>query len=287
MNTLQRLAVLLITALGLIGYARTGTPASPAREARTSTALPNVHVLPALTIPGLDRQRAIRLYLPPGYAKSGARYPVIYLHDGQNLFDAATGFAGEWEVDESLDRLAREKHLEVIAVGIDNGGEHRLQELTGWDNEKYGKAEGAAYVDFIVDVVKPYVDRHYRTLADRTHTAIMGSSLGALISHYALMRRPEVFGSAGLFSPSYWYAPPSFTDAARPLASGTRLYLYAGSDEDPDMVANMLKMASVLQDAGLPRASMKIRVVAAARHNEAAWRSEFPAAVEWLFGSGR
>jgi len=284
MTVSSRFAALLIGALAISGIAGASPPAPP--KARASTALPNVHVLPALTIPGLDRQRALRIYLPPDYGKSDARYPVLYLHDGQNLFDAATGFAGEWEIDESLNRLAKSRALEIIAVGIDNGGEHRMQELTGWD-AKYGKAEGAAYVDFIVDVVKPYIDRHYRTLPDRAHTAIMGSSLGALISHYALMRRPDVFGSAGLFSPSYWYAPASFDDAARPLAAGTRLYFYAGSNEDPDMVANLLKMVSVVQDAGLPRASTKVHVVAGAGHNEAAWRSEFPAAVEWLFGSGR
>ena len=284
MTMTSHFAALLFGALAMCGNAAADTPASARGHA--STALPNVHVLPAMTIPGLDRQRALRIYLPPGYAASATRYPVLYLHDGQNLFDAATGFAGEWEIDESLNRLARTRALEIIAVGIDNGGEHRMQELTGWD-AKYGKAEGAAYIDFIVDVVKPYIDRHYRTLPDRAHTAIMGSSLGALISHYALMRRPDVFGSAGLFSPSYWYAPASFTDAARPLAAGTRLYFYAGSNEDPDMVANLLKMVSVVQDAGLPRASTKVHVVAGAVHNEAAWRSEFPDAVEWLFGSAR
>lgn len=284
MRMARRIAIVLIAGLAVFGTAAADGPA-PQAHAVPSTALPNVHVLPAMTIPGLDRQRAIRICLPPDYEQSTTRYPVIYLHDGQNLFDAATGFAGEWEVDESLNRLAQTRSLAAIAVGIDNGGDHRLQELTGWDNPKYGKAEGAAYVDFIADVVKPYIDRHYRTLPDRGHTAIMGSSLGALISHYALMRRPDVFGSAGLFSPSYWYAPASFTDATRPLAPGTRLYFYAGSDEDPDMVANMLKMAAVLQDAGLPRAGMKIHVVAGARHNEAAWRAEFPRAVQWLFGA--
>jgi predicted alpha/beta superfamily hydrolase len=275
-------AIFCLAVARAAGAAEAAAPA----PARPSTAQPNVHVLPALAIPGLGRQRTIRVYLPPGYAMGASRYPVLYLHDGQNLFDAATGFAGEWEVDESLNRLARTRHLELIAVGIDNGGEHRLQELTAWDNAKYGRAEGRAYMDFVVDVVKPYIDAHYRTLPDRAHTAIMGSSLGALISHYALMQYPGVFGKAGLFSPSYWYAPQIYSDAAtRRLPADTLLYFYAGSSEDPDMVGNMLEMAGVLRQAGFPSGDLTIHVAAGARHNEAAWRAEFPRAVEWLFGA--
>jgi predicted alpha/beta superfamily hydrolase len=281
-------------ALFLIGCVADADPVAqppPAAAAavtppKASTALPNVHVLPAMTIPGLDRQRVVRVYLPPGYERSARRYPVVYLHDGQNLFDAATGFAGEWEVDESLDRLARTQHLELIAVGIDNGGEHRLQELTAWDNAKYGKAEGAQYMAFVVDVVKPYIDAHYRTLPDRTHTAIAGSSLGGLISHYALCRYPQVFGKAALFSPSYWYAPEAYawTDAHR-IAPATRIYFYAGDAEDEHMVGNMQRMAALLRRDGLPQRDLRVRVVHGAHHNEAAWRAEFPRAMLWLFGT--
>jgi predicted alpha/beta superfamily hydrolase len=251
---------------------------------RPSTAQPNVYVLPAMTIPGLDRQRTIRVYLPPQYATSDARYPVLYMHDGQNLFDAATGFAGEWEVDESLNLLAQTKHLELIVVGIDNGGEHRLQELTAWDNTKYGKAEGAAYMDFIVGVVKPYIDAHYRTKSDRTHTAIMGSSLGALISHYAIHRYPEVFGKAGLFSPAYWYAPAAYTyTAAHALPRDAKLYFYCGGQEDEHMLGQLNRMVALVRKSGLPAEQIAVDVDAGAKHNEAAWRKEFPRAVAWLF----
>jgi enterochelin esterase-like enzyme len=94
-----------------------------------------------MAMPGLGRERRIRVYLPPGYASSTRRYPVLYMHDGQNLFDEATGFAGEWGVDETLDRLARERGLEVIVVGIDNGQEHRINELKPWADAKYGPAK--------------------------------------------------------------------------------------------------------------------------------------------------
>jgi predicted alpha/beta superfamily hydrolase len=256
-----------------------GEPARPA-----STAQANVHVLPAMTIPGLGRERTIRLYLPPGYETSTTRYPVLYMHDGQNLFDAASSFLGEWEVDESLNLLAQTKHLEIIVVGIDNDGEHRKQELTAWDNPRFGKAEGAAYMDFIVDVVKPYIDAHYRTQPDRMHTAIMGSSLGALISHYAIYRYPEVFGKAGLFSPSYWYAPEVYLYmAAHPLPRDVKLYFYCGGSEDEQMLGNLRRMLARIRASGLPAQRIGLAVDMKAKHNEAAWRKEFPRAVAWLF----
>src|SRR5206468_2794112 len=119
-------------------------------ENRPSTAQPNVHVLAPLRMPGLERERTLRIYLPPGYEKTQRRYPVLYMHDGQNLFDAATSYAGEWGVDETLNELARSSHLELIVVGIDNGDLKRMQELNPWDNEKYGAGEGREYMRFIV-----------------------------------------------------------------------------------------------------------------------------------------
>ena len=193
----------LFAALAATAAAATDTQVpAPPPPSRPSTAQPNVHVLAPMPIPGLDRERTIRIYLPPGYERSGRRYPVLYLHDGQNLFDAATSFIGEWEVDESLNRLAKKSGIELIAVGIDNGGDHRLQELAPLDNAKGLAPEGDPYLAFIVKIVKPYVDAHYRTKPDRADTAIGGSSLGALISHYALYRYPQTFGKALLFSPS-------------------------------------------------------------------------------------
>ena len=106
-----------------------------------SSASAKVTVLsPQLTIPGLNRQRTVRIYLPPGYATSTKRYPVLYMHDGQNLFDNATAYAGEWGVDEVLDELAQSQGLELIVVGIDNGGVQRITELNAWDNARFCNA---------------------------------------------------------------------------------------------------------------------------------------------------
>jgi alpha-glucosidase len=261
-----------------------------AAEPRPGTAQPNVHVLPApFVIPGLNRERTVRIYLPPGYEKSTRRYPVLYMHDGQNLFDEATAYIGrEWGVDETLNALAKSRGLKVIVVGIDNGGVERVHELNAWDNPQFGKGEGEQYMAFVVDVLKPWVDQHYRTEPDRRHTAIMGSSMGGLISSYAISHYPAVFGSAGIFSPAYWLAPQVFTDTgSHPPPRTARLYFYAGGSETDTMVPDTRRMVAVLRQAGLPRRNLEVVINPVGRHNEDAWRAEFPRAVAWLFGTRR
>jgi predicted alpha/beta superfamily hydrolase len=266
-----------------------GPIAAQAEAPKASTAQPNVHVLPTpFVIPGLDRARTVRLYLPPGYEHSHRRYPVLYMHDGQNLFDAATSYAGEWGVDETLNALAKSRGLELIVVGVDHGGTARMRELNPWDNAQFGHGEGEQYMAFLVNVVKPWVDEHYRTLPDRRHTAIMGSSMGALISSFAISRYREVFGAAALFSPAYWAGPQVFDlTAAHPPPPATRIYLYAGGSEDELMVPNAKRMAAVLGRAGLPARNLVVSIDPVGRHNEAAWRAEFARAVTWLFADVR
>jgi predicted alpha/beta superfamily hydrolase len=179
-STLARLANYALLAL----CCNLCTPRLPAAEAVSAptprTAAANVHVLPtAFEIPGLHRTRTVRIYLPPGYEQGGERYPVLYMHDGQKLFDEATAYAGEWGVDETLNALASSRGLKVIVVGVDNGGAERINELTAWDGPEVGRAQGEQYMAFIVEVLKPWIDCHYRTRPDPRHTAIMGSSRAA------------------------------------------------------------------------------------------------------------
>lgn len=254
--------------------------------AADSTAQPNVSVLsPPLAMPGLDRHRTIRLYLPPRYASApdAKRYPVIYMHDGQNLFDAATAYAGEWNVDETLNALARSTGFEAIVVGIDNGGDKRVTELSPFTNAYVGVAEGKAYLAFLVDVVKPMIDSRYRTLPDRDHTAIIGSSMGGLISHAALIWHPGVFGRAALFSTAYESAD-GFLDRvlSERLAPGTRVYLYAGGAESQRMVPETRRAAAAFARE-LPAKDITLSIAAKNGHNEAAWRAELEPAVRWLF----
>ncbi|MEO7251466.1 MAG: alpha/beta hydrolase-fold protein [Arenimonas sp.] len=258
-------------------------------QPRPSTAGPGVQVIaPPLSIPGLDRQRTIRVYLPPSYAHGKRRYPVLYMHDGQNLFDDATSFLGEWGVDESMDVLAKTRGIEVIVVGIDNGQDKRANELSPWPNPRFGAAEGGQYMDFVVATVKPLIDGKFRTRPGRADTGIMGSSLGALASQYAMYQYPEVFSKAGLFSPAYWFSSEvySFT-AARHLHPGSRVYLVAGDkegDEAAAVVADVRKMESQLRAAGERRMSLFVAIRPGAEHNESFWKSEFPKAMIFLFG---
>lgn len=261
-------------------------------QTRPSTAGKGVHVLsPPLAIPGLDRNRTIRVYLPPGYEQGHKRYRVLYMFDAQNLFDDATSFVGEWGVDESLDALAKSDGIELIVVGIDHGGDKRISELRPWAHPRFGKAEGDPFLDFVVATVKPFIDRNYRTRTARKDTGIAGSSLGGLMAHYAAVRHPDIFGRVGIFSPSYWIADEIFpaTEAAR-LKRGTRIYLVTGDKEGQSeadhaqTVANVRKMESALQRSQGRRVELRTVIRAGAGHNEAAWRNGFPATIRFLFG---
>jgi predicted alpha/beta superfamily hydrolase len=251
----------------------------------TNSASKNVQVLPyQFVMDGLDRTRTVRLYLPPNYQQSTEHYPVVYMHDGQNLFDQKTAFAGEWQVDETLNHLATEQGLQLIVVGIDNGGELRMNELSPWENKRFGEAQGKQYMDFVVDVVKPYIDSNFRTQPARQHTAIMGSSMGGLISHYAIHAYPNTFSKAGIFSPSYWYSTDVFLfSRVKKAQLDARLYVMYGDQEGDGMIADTDKMQRQLKQQGHPRQNMLFKRVADGEHNEQLWRNEFSQAIQWLF----
>ena len=276
----------LVTFAATLAACTVPAPATPPPAARSSTAGPGVHVLAQrLAMPGLGRERTLRLYLPPSYESAPTRrYPVIYMHDAQNLFDDATSFAGEWGIDETLDEFARTRGFEAIVVGIDNGGEERLHELSPWTNPKYGPAQGEQYMAFVVDAVKPFIDARYRTQPGRESTAIAGSSMGGLISHYALLRYPQVFGKAAIFSPSYWYSSEVYTQTkAHPWPAGTRTYFYIGGREDEESVPDLERMIPLLATPDHAVRQVTVHIVPGNEHNERAWRAEFPLAVAWLF----
>lgn len=289
MPTFRRLASPLCLAMLLAAPALAAAADTAPASTRASTALPGVRLLPELlAMPGLDRKRQVRLYLPPGYATSNKRYPVLYMHDGQNLFDEATAYAGEWKVDETLDALAKEGRLELIVVGIDNGQEKRMTELNAWTNPQFGTAEGREYTDFIVKVLKPLIDAKYRTLPGREHTAIMGSSMGGLASHYAIAQYPQVFGKAGVFSPAYWTAQPAFDFMAQhPVPKDARLFMLMGEKEGGPMVPDVERMAAVVQKSGHPAANAVLKIVPGAEHNEAFWSGELRGALLWMFADGK
>ena len=258
---------------------------------RRHTASPSVSVLSdSFPMPQLGRTRRVWLYLPPGYATSTRRYPVLYMQDGQNVFDDATSFAGEWGVDEALDSLPRGR-MQAIVVAVDHGGSRRLDEYDPWVNPdpKLGGGEGAAYADFLVHTLKPYVDAHYRTRADAAHTAVTGSSMGALIALYAALRYPETFGRAGLFSCATWITGEHLYEMARAVKPGRprqRFFFVSGALETADgaMARDQRRMVDTLRAAGFHLGSdLRSTVSPDGRHSEWFWRREFPAVYRSLF----
>ncbi len=252
-----------------------------------STAADNVTIIDEdFYIAQLERTRRIWLYLPPDYEASNAFYPVLYMHDGQNLFDEITSFAGEWEVDETLNNLAQQGYQVPIVVGIDNGGTYRIDELTPWYNEEYDAGgQGDQYLDFIVETLKPYVDEHYRTLPEREHTGIMGSSLGGLISCYGALKYQRVFSKSGVFSPAYWINNDSIWHFVHQSGYSDEIWFYQniGENEGAMNILMMQTMEDSLRQIGYESVASKI--IDNGEHNEQTWRDDFGNAYLWLFAS--
>lgn len=264
------------------------------------TVYPHNHIAGELLLaqdvyaPQLDNRRDILLWLPPNYHDTAQRYPVVYMHDGQNLFDAATSFAGDWQVDETMTRLSREGR-DAIIVGLNNVGPNRMNEYSPFVDSTHGGGQGDAYLTFIAEVVKPTVDAQFRTAPERAHTGIVGSSMGGLISLYAFFARRDVFGFAGVMSPSLWFADRAIVDyAERAIFYGDgRIYLDAGTDEYADFdqpgarsesyYRGVRALYRLLYNKGYhPNRTIKYVEEQYARHREAAWARRLPDALRFL-----
>lgn len=255
-------------------------------DIKSSTASSNVSLLKKeFAIPNINnKSHKIWIYLPPNYKNTSKKFPVIYMHDAQNLFDATTSFAGEWEVDESLNELFKKTNKGFIVVGIENGGEERINEYTPWENEKYGGGKGEIYIDFLVNDLKPYIDANYRTKKEPAFTGIIGSSLGGLISYYGGLKYPHIFGKIGALSTSFWFSSKveEFTKENGRLQHN-RMYLLVGEKEGYDTDKDSQKMEKILLKTGFNPRNLKLKINPNGEHNEAFWRSEFLEAVKWLY----
>lgn len=249
---------------------------------KPNTASPQVHIIDtAFFMPQLNRTRRIWVYLPKSYNQlKGKTYPVLYMYDGQNLFNEQTAAFGEWGVDECLDTLQQQTGKECIVIGIDNG-EKRNTEYNPYDNQQYGKGEGAQYNEFIVKTLKPYIDQKFRTLKDPQHTFIAGSSLGGLMALHAQMKYPDVFGASGIFSPAFWIAPQLNDELANTKwNSFQRFYFYAGGKESATMVSDMDKVIAIIEAKHQYETFRAVYPLG--QHNEKYWRQEFPNFYKWL-----
>ncbi|MBX3187766.1 MAG: alpha/beta hydrolase [Labilithrix sp.] len=247
---------------------------------------------PAFVSQKLPSTRGLWVYLPPTYLENTeARMGVLYMHDAQNLFSPSTAFGGnEWKVDETLDAGAEDGSIrEVIVVGVENTPA-RIDELTPTNVPAYGGGKADAYVAMIVDEIKPKIDAELRTLPAREQTAIMGSSLGGLVSAYAGVRRADVFGLVGAMSPSTWWDGTMIlgeisslaTKPARPI----RVYVDSGdSGPSNDDVANTTLLAQRYRAVGYADdQDLRHVVQAGAQHSETYWASRLPAALAFLLG---
>ena len=234
----------------------------------------------AFLIPQLKRYRRIWIYLPPNYELSKKHYPVLYMHDGQNLFDNAISYSGEWGIDEYLDSISTLNKKEVIVVGIDNGLDKRMSEYNPYSFQQFGRGEGDKYVDFLVKTLKPFIDKNYQTLADKKNTYIAGSSMGGLISLYAVLKYPSVYGGAGIFSPAFWTASgiDSMVKSRAKYVHG-KLFFYAGGKEGESMIPDMKRIEEEIKSAS--SSTLKEDIDDDAKHNETAWRKYFPGFYTW------
>jgi predicted alpha/beta superfamily hydrolase len=247
------------------------------RAAGTLTTLPDVESTE------LRNSRDLVVWLPPQYSRSRRRYPVIYMHDGQNLFDPRTSYAEPWRVDKALAR-ARRRSVEAIVVGIPNKGVDRINEYSPFVDPKAGGGKGDRYLDWIIGTVKPLIDARFRTRPERAHTGMAGSSMGALITLYAYFRDPAVFGFVGVLSPSLWFAGRSiFSTLERsPHVSG-RIYLDIGAREGKVALDDARLMRDALIRKGYtPGSELRWVEDPKGRHNEVDWGRRFGDASTFL-----
>lgn len=259
-------------------------------SSKKSTASKNVNVIMEdFPLKRLGKTRRVWVYTPADYRTSGKTYRVMYMHDGQNLFDELTGPFGEWGVDECMDTLGKVLGLDIIIVGLDNGAADRLSEYSPYDfvvkpdevNVWDVKGTGTQYLESLVYDLKPYIDEHYRTKKEADATIICGSSMGGLISLYGLMRYPDVFGSAGVFSPAFWTNMDSLKHEIKtnhtPLKGN--VYMIAGELEGKKYLDNMDEIGKLL--ISLNKTNIYVKSIKGGQHNEAFWRREFPAFLRW------
>jgi predicted alpha/beta superfamily hydrolase len=242
-------------------------------------------------------KRMLRVWVPPGYdlpENAGHRYPVFYLNDGQNLFERATSFTGiEWQVGATAGRMIREGLIpSMIFVGIDNAGVERIKEYLPYRSlsPPVLRPRGQKYPEFLLKEIMPFVGQRYRVLKGPEHTGLGGSSLGGLITLYATIVLPGVFGYALLESPSLWVANRQILRDCRGLHEwpkkvfvGVGTHEVGRDDKDLQIVENVRELERTLRRNGLDQRRLRVEIADGATHSEGAWAARFPDALGFFF----
>lgn len=235
-------------------------------------------------IPQLIKTRRIAALLPWNYNITDKRYPVLYLQDGQNLFDDFAPY-GSWEMRTRLREIAEQGGPEVIIIAIDHAESERIKEFTPTRVTALGIGDGKKYANFLSETLKPYIDSQFRTLPEPEHTGIGGSSMGGLISIYAAMQHPKVYQKLMIFSPSLWVSPELSADFIKKTPSfNGKIYLYGGTHEGSDMVGHLHRFEyHIKHDPHHRNLPFALSILDGGEHKEAAWGYEFPYALNWLY----
>lgn len=241
----------------------------------------------------LEQHRDVLVWLPPGYGTDAAnrRYPVLYMHDGQNLFEPDTAFKqGEyWRVGETAAGLIAQGRIEpLIVVGIYNTGEMRIDEYTPTSDKKLGGGRADDYGRMIIEELKPLIDRTYRTKADRDHTGLAGSSLGGLVSLHLGFTHPAVFSKVAALSPSVWWGRKAILKTVREARSKPKLRLWVdmGTAEGKRGLDDARLLKAALVGLGFSDHDLHYAEYEGATHSEQAWSERVGPMLEWLFPAG-
>jgi len=234
-----------------------------------------------------SHDRTVLIYLPPGYDTVEQRYPVLYLNDGQNVFDQATAFSDEWRVDETTQQLIRSGRIEpLIIVGVYNAGDRRVDEYTPTVDPAKGGGRADIYGKMLVDDLKPFIDATYRTLPDPENTALGGSSLGGLLTLYLGLRHPTTYGKLAVLSPSVWWGDGVIVREVEALPHKTpqRMWLDAGRREGVDVIPDVRRLRDALVDKGWSIGEDLMYFEArGGEHNERSWAKRVRPFLKFLF----
>lgn len=243
---------------------------------------------PSFVSTKLPSTRGIWIYLPPTYLENTeSRLGVLYMHDGQNLFDPSTAFGGnEWMVDETMDAGSEDGSIrEVIVVGVENTAA-RIDELTPSNDPGYGGGDADKYLSMMTDEIKPLIDQTFRTVPARESTGIMGSSLGGLVSAYAGVHLSSTFGLVGEMSPSTWWDSKMIIGQVATTGATRPIRVYVDSGDASDDTANTNELVQKYETIGYVENTNLLHVVqAGGQHNEIYWSQRLPAALHFLLSA--